>query len=61
MRAAEMGFEPVRWLRLPLLGELFTLLRVINVLYDNTTSPRRQMLFRAFDGAAKSGGDSVGR
>lgn len=52
---AGMGFEPVRRLRLPLLGELFTLLRVINVLYDNTTSPRRQMLFREFGSAAKSG------
>lgn len=52
---AGLGFEPVRKLRLPLLGELFTLLRVINVLYDNTTSPRRQMLFRQFSSAAKSG------
>jgi hypothetical protein len=52
---AGMGFESVRRLRLPLVGELFTLLRVINVLYDNTTSPRRQMLFREFRSAADSG------
>jgi len=52
---AGMGFEPVQRLRLPLVGELFTLFRVINVLYDNTTSPRRQMLFRQFSSAAKSG------
>lgn len=52
---AGMGFEPVGKLRLPLVGELFTLFRVINVLYDNTTSPRRQMLFRQFSSAAKSG------
>jgi predicted acylesterase/phospholipase RssA len=52
---AGMGFESVRRLRLPLIGELLTLFRVINVLYDNTTSPRRQMLFRQFSSAAKSG------
>jgi hypothetical protein len=50
-----MGFQPVTKLGIPLLGELFTLLRVIDVMYDNTTSPRRQMLVDLFDKSARDG------
>jgi predicted acylesterase/phospholipase RssA len=51
--SGEMGFESVKRLGIPLLGELFTLLRVIDVMYDNTTSPRRLMLVDQFDKAAR--------
>jgi predicted acylesterase/phospholipase RssA len=39
--SATMGWHSLKLLRIPLLGELFGLLEVVNTLYDNTTSPRR--------------------
>ena len=48
-----MGWTPVRTLRLPVIGELFALLRVIRVLFDKTTTTRRVALVSRFDRAAK--------
>jgi hypothetical protein len=53
--SAGMGWGSVKRIGVPLLGELFALLRVINVLHDNTTAPRRRMLIDQFDTAAKLG------
>ncbi len=53
--SAGIGFESVAKLGIPILGELFTLLRVIDVMYDNTTSQRRVMLVDKFDRAACTG------
>jgi len=51
---------PMRWgevgkLRIPFLGELTTLRRDMNVLYDNTTTPRRRLLLEVFTAAMRSG------
>ena len=51
---------PMRWakvhrLRIPAIGEVFALLRVIRVLYDKTTAPRRITLVDRFDRAARDG------
>jgi predicted acylesterase/phospholipase RssA len=43
-----MGWRAMNSLRLPLLGELLTLKRDIDVLYDTTTSTRRRWLFDTF-------------
>jgi predicted acylesterase/phospholipase RssA len=53
--SAAMSWNPLRRLRLPILGELLTLKRDIDVLYDTTTSTRRRWLFDTFgeDGALR--------
>ena len=53
--SAGMGWEPAWHLSLPLLGELLTLNRVINVLHDNTLAPRKLRLIDQFDRAARAG------
>jgi predicted acylesterase/phospholipase RssA len=53
--SAPMRFGRVGQLRLPLVGEALTLLRDINVLYDNTTTPRRRLLYQTFVAATRSG------
>ena len=50
---------PMRWaavlrMRIPAIGEVFGLLRIIRVLYDKTTSTRRSALVDRFDRAARS-------
>jgi predicted acylesterase/phospholipase RssA len=51
---------PMRWgsvgkLRIPLVGEALTFRRDINVLYDNTTTPRRRLLHSIFVSAMRTG------
>lgn len=53
--SAPMGFGPVGKLRIPLVGEALTFLRDVNVLYDNTTTPRRRLLHALFTSATRSG------
>jgi Patatin-like phospholipase len=53
--AATRSWRSLRNIRIPLLGELFALIEVVNVLYDNTTSPRRTSLVTQFDQAATTG------
>jgi hypothetical protein len=53
--SAPMRFGSVWRLRIPLLGEAFTFRRDVNVLYDNTTTPRRRLLHTAFVQAMRSG------
>lgn len=53
--SAGLGFKSTASLRLPLIGELFALLRDKDVLYDNGTSVRRQALVARFDLAAREG------
>jgi hypothetical protein len=50
-----LGWRSMARLRLPLLGELFALLRDKDVLYDNGTTVRRQAMVVAFDDAAREG------
>ena len=50
-----MRWAPVRRLRIPAIGEVFGLLRVIRVLYDKTTATRRSTLVERFDRAARVG------
>jgi predicted acylesterase/phospholipase RssA len=52
--SAPMRFGSVRKLRIPLLGEAFTFRRDVNVLYDNTTTPRRRLLHTLFTEAMRS-------
>lgn len=53
--SSPMRFSPVWKLRIPLLGEAFTFRRDINVLYDNTTTPRRRLLHALFTEAMRTG------
>lgn len=46
--SAAMGWRAMNSLRLPILGEVLTLKRDIDVLYDTTTSTRRRWLFDTF-------------
>jgi predicted acylesterase/phospholipase RssA len=46
--SAGLGWTPRRSLRLPLVGEVMTLLAVKDVLYDQTTAVRRRALLRRF-------------
>jgi len=48
-----MPWASVRRLRIPLIGEVFPLLRIIKVLYDKTTTTRGKSLFDRFDRASK--------
>ena len=50
-----MGWTPVRTLSLPAIGEIFSLLRVIRVLFEKTTTTRRIALVGRFDRAAREG------
>lgn len=50
-----MRWAAVRRLRIPAIGEVFGLLRVIRVLYDKTTATRRITLVDRFDRAAQDG------
>lgn len=50
-----MRWAAVRRLRIPAIGEVFALLRVIRVLYDKTTATRRSTLVDRFDRAARDG------
>ena len=50
-----MRWAAVRRLRIPVIGEIFALLRVIGVLYDKTTATRRSSLVDRFDRAARDG------
>ena len=50
-----MRWARVRRLRIPAIGEVFALLRVIRVLYDKTTSTRRISLVDRFDREARDG------
>ena len=50
-----MRWAKVRRLRIPAIGEVFALLRVIRVLYDKTTATRRISLADRFDRAARDG------
>lgn len=50
-----MRWEAVRRMRIPAIGEIFALLRVIQVLYDKTTAHRRSTLVDRFDRAEQGG------
>lgn len=50
-----MRWAAVRRIRLPAIGEIFALLRVIRVLYDKTTAHRRRTLVDRFDRAERDG------
>lgn len=50
----------VRRLFIPIVNELCSLMRVIDVLYDNTTTPRRRSLVAEFDRAFKAGNKPCG-
>ncbi len=50
-----MQWAAVRRMRLPAIGEIFALLRVIRVLYDKTTAHRRSTLVDRFDRAERDG------
>lgn len=50
-----MRWAKVRRLRIPAIGEVFALLRVIRVLYDKTTATRRISLVDRFDRAVRDG------
>jgi hypothetical protein len=53
--SAGLGWDKLRGLRLPAIGELLSLLRDKAVLYDNGNSLRRQALFTRFELAEKTG------
>lgn len=53
--SAGLGWNSTFALRLPLIGELFTLLRDKSVLYDNGNSVRRRELVARFDLAEREG------
>lgn len=49
-----LAWRSLAKLQIPILGEIFALLEVVNSLYENTTSPRRTMLVDRFDSAART-------
>ncbi len=51
---------PVRWLRIPALGEAFGLLRTVRILYHRSTATRRKALVDQFDRAARGERGSEG-
>jgi hypothetical protein len=53
--SAPMGWSSLGKLAIPLVGEWFTFRRDVNVLYDNTTTPRRRLLHTIFVNAVSSG------
>ena len=48
-----LQWDAIRRLRVPVIGEIFALLRVLGVLYDKTTATRRISLVDRFDRATK--------
>jgi hypothetical protein len=50
-----LGFRPVRWSAIPLIGEVTGLLQVKDVLYDNGNSVRRSWLVDRFDAGDPAG------
>jgi len=58
--SCDMGWSSVARLGIPLLGEYFTLRRVVDVLYDNTTAPRRRLMIQEFEQAARETGGMKG-
>lgn len=57
---ANLPWGSVRRLFIPILNEILSLKRAIDVLYDNTTAPRRRFLVDRFDNAAQTGGRPQG-
>jgi predicted acylesterase/phospholipase RssA len=53
--SANLPWTDLSNLRIPLVGELLTMLRVILVLHDNTTTARRQWLFERFKRSLSDG------
>jgi hypothetical protein len=53
--SANLPWTALGRLRIPLIGELLTMLRVILVLHDNTTTARRQWLFERFKRSLSDG------
>lgn len=53
--SAAVGWTPLRPARLPLVGELRTLMRVNSVMYQVTTERRRYALVRQWEEAARTG------
>ena len=53
--SANIPWSGLGKLRIPILGELLTMLRVILVLHDNTTTVRRRWLFDRFKRSASTG------
>lgn len=53
--SAPMGWGSLRMLPIPLVGEWFSFRRDVNVLYDNTTTPRRRLLHEVFVNARRTG------
>ena len=53
--SGSMRWAAVRRMRLPAIGEIFALLRVIRVLYDKTTAHRRSTLVDRFDREERDG------
>lgn len=58
--SANIPWSPLGKLRIPLLGELLTLLRVMLVLHDNTTTTRRQLLVELFTKTTTGAGGPLG-
>lgn len=54
--SAAMGWRSMTSLRLPILGEILTLKRDVDVLYDTTTSTRRRWLYDTFTAEGSLGG-----
>lgn len=57
--SAPMGWRSLTSLRLPILGEILTLKRDVDVLYDTTTSTRRRWLYDTFTAEGSLGGAIV--
>ena len=58
--STNMRWEPINRLLIPVINEVLAMKRVIDVLYDNTTTVRRRFLMSEFDIAEKSGGTPRG-
>lgn len=53
--SGDMKWQSTTALGIPVLSELTTMVRVINVMYDNTTAPRRRMLIDIFKESERLG------
>lgn len=53
--SGNLPYSNLTTLRIPLAGELFAFLRIIDTLYDNTTTTRRKTAVKEFDEAQKTG------
>jgi hypothetical protein len=58
--STNMRWGPINRLLIPIINEVLSMKRVIDVLYDNTTTVRRRFLMSEFDSAEKSGGTPRG-